>query len=320
VALPVINMSEAKRNHPEMMQSDPEQVIYCAVSVDGDLRVGSLEQQKAGVSAMRQAHASIGIRGSTSWLINENDFNWTECHPEILLDWAASGECIGIHDHLDTHYLEKQPTEVIYEFLAASKRRVDTFFQRSALEVPIVVHRNGGAQQGSEIYRALASLPYTILSDVWPGMKWYTRMVPCEHPIQHWKSLENKEDPDSIFTDNSQVPLGASPWRHEADNWLDTHSKTGCFLQVPITCLPWVDLERVQSAIKNSGSQVFLVIDTHPYNLQNPETGDVSAESVQKYCDSLESIRDIYQASFIRLDQIPSLFAIQPEHIIQESI
>jgi hypothetical protein len=314
----MIDMFETKRNHPEMTQNASEQVIYCAVSVDGDLRVGSLEQQKAGVGAMRQAHASIGIHGSTSWLINEHDFNWTECHPEILLDLAASGECIGIHDHLDTHYLENQSAERIADFLASSKSRVDAFYQRSAREVPIVVHRNGGAQQGREIYRALAALPYTILSDVWPGMKWYTRMVPCEHPIQHWKSLEDQEDPDSIFTDNSQVPLAASPWRHDADNWLDTHSRSGRFLQVPITCLPWVDLERVQSAIKNSGCQVFLVLDTHPYNLQNPETGDVSAEFVQKYCDALASIRDIYQAVFIRLDQIPSLFAIQPEHIIQE--
>ena len=295
----------------EKTSNTPEKVIYCAVSVDGDLRVGSQVQQKEGVRAMHQAHAELGILGCTSWLINENDFRWTEYHPEMLLELAESGECIGVHDHLDTQYLEDKPYDRIYEFLSISRYRLHDFYVRAGLNAPIFVHRNGCAHQGREIYRALDLMEYTILSDVWPGMKWYSRMVLTEHPIQHWKSLEDEGDPDAIFTDNSQIPLSAAPWRHDADNWLDVNSRSGRFLQAPITCLPWVDQARVQTAVENSGQQVFLVIDTHPYNLQNPETGDVSARLVEDYRNSLGWIRDTYHAIFIRIDQIPRLMTIE---------
>jgi hypothetical protein len=298
----------------EQSYKTPEKVVYCVVSVDGDLRVGSQIQQKAGVRAMRQAHAELGILGCTSWLINENDFRWTEYDPEMLLELAESGECIGVHDHLDSQYLEDKPCDRIYEFLSISWRRLHDFYVRSGLNIPILAHRNGCAQQGREIYRALDLMEYTILSDVWPGMKWYSRMVFAEHPVQHWKSLENEDDPDAIFTDNSQVPLTAAPWRHDADNWLDVNSQSGRFLQVPITCLPWVDQARVQTAVENSGQQAFLVIDTHPYNLQNSETGDVSAGLVKDYRNTLEWIRDTYHAIFIRIDQIPRLMTIENEN------
>lgn len=285
----------------------PERVVYCAVTVDGDLRLGSLEQQKMGVHAMRQAHADLGILGAASWLINEHDFCWTELHPELLHELAESGECIGLHDHLDTQYLEDKAAEKIHAFLCSSRRRLNDFFRHSGTDVPISVHRNGCAHQGLEIYRALASMEYTILSDVWPEMKWHSRMVPAEDPLQPWKSLDNKEDPRFITTDNSQVPLGAVPWRHDAHNWLDVNSRSGRFLQAPITCLPWVDPGRVKSAVDNSGRQSFVVIDTHPYNLQNPATGEVSEDRVQDYCKSIEWIKETYGAVFVRLDQIPGL-------------
>ena len=48
------------------------------------------------------------------------------------------------------------------------------------------------------------------------------------------------------------------------------------------------------------------------------ETGDVSAELVEKYCESLVWIKKTYHAMFIRLDQIPNLFATHPEIIGQE--
>lgn len=283
----------------------PEKKIYCAVSVDGDLRVGSPTQQKDGIGAMRQAHKDLGLIGRTSWLINEYDFNWTSLYPDVLLDLAASRECIGIHDHLDTQYLENGPYERIYTFLSSTRSRMREFFIGSGIDVAISVHRNGCCLQSRDIYKALEPLDYTILSDVWPGMRWHSRMLPVEHPVQHWRSLEDENDPGSIFTDNSQVPLTAFPWRHDPDNWLDANSRSGRFLQAPITCLPWVNRERVQSAVKSSGQKVFLVVDTHPYNLQNPDTGEVSAELVNDYCNSLAWIRDTYKAEFIRIDQIP---------------
>ena len=301
--------ARAQTKTQEARHDRPEKVVYCAVSIDGDLRLGSHAQQKAGVRAMRRAHAELGILGCTTWLINENDFHWTQLAPEILVGLAESGECIGIHDHLDTHYLEDESCERIHEFLSLSWRRLHEFYSRAGLNIRILVHRNGSAHQGQEIYRALGSMEYTILSDVWPGMKWYSRMVPTEHPLQPWKSLEDKDDPETIFTDNSRVPLMAVPWKHDAHNWLDVNSRSGRFLHVPITCLPWVERARVQTAVENSGNKVFLVIDTHPYNLQDPGSGDVSAELVKDYCSTLKWIRDTYRAIFIRIDQIPQLMA-----------
>jgi hypothetical protein len=312
----MVNAMETEKKTLTMKVNNLAQQVYCAVSVDGDLRVGSLDQQKEAIHAMRLAHASLGILGNTSWLINEHDFHWTELHPNFLHELAESDECIGVHDHLDTHHLENASCERIMEFFSSSRRRLEDFYRSTSKEVSIVLHRNGGAQQGREIYRALDRMPYTIVSDVWPGMRWFTRMVPIEHPVQPWKALDRPEDPEAIFTDNSQVPLVAVPWRHDPDNWLDIHSKIGRFLQVPITCLPWVDRTRVQTAIENSGCQAFLVIDTHPYNLQNPKSGDVSAELVEKYYDALVWIRETYHAGFVRLDQIPQLFEMDPEIIV----
>ncbi len=308
-------MIEAPREQirtQEATLDSPKKVIYCAVSIDGDLRVGNHQQQIEGVQAMRQAHAELDILGRTSWLINENDFHWTQLYPELLVELAESGECIGIHDHLDTHYLENKSYELIYQFISLSWRRLNEFFIHSGVKVQILAHRNGSVHQGREIYRALELMGYTILSDVWPGKKWYSRVVPCEHSLQPWKSLDDKDDPETIFTDNSRVPLMAVPWRHDDHNWLDVNSTSGHFLHVPVTCLPWVERPRVQSAVENSGSQVFLVIDTHPYNLQNPETGDVSIELMEEYCNSLKWIRDTYQAIFIRFDQIPQLITTNP--------
>ncbi len=291
-----------------------EKEVFCAVSVDGDLRVGDLEQQRVAVRAMRRVYAELDILGTTSWLINEHDFNWTRNHEELLLELAESHECIGLHDHLDSHYLENESHVKIFEFLSSSRSRLDDFYHRAGLEIPIVVHRNGGAQQGREIYRALELMNYAIVSDVWPGMKWYTRTIPSEHPVQHWTSLENPEDPRSILTDNSQVPLIAVPWRHDPENWLDTDSRSGCFLQLPITCLPWVDQARIRTAVKNSGRQVFLVIDTHPYNLQDPSNGRVVPALVDEYCASIRWIRETYHAAFIRMDHIPDLITFEPNY------
>lgn len=296
-----------------MTGDHPPKVVYCAVTIDGDLRLGSPLQQKQGVHALRQVHADLGILGFTTWFINEHDFHWSELHPELLLELAASGECLGLHDHLDTHFLEDKPAQTIYPFLCTSRQRLDDFFRRAGIHLPLIVHRNGCAHQGLEIYRALALMEYTVLSDVWPGMKWYSRIVPGDDPVQPWVSLDREGDPGAVFTDNRQVPLGTTPWRHDAHNWLETHSRQGRFLQVPITCLPWVDPGRVQAAVETPDRQSFVVIDTHPYNLQDPATGEVSAGLVQEYRDTLQWIRDTYQATFIRLDQIPLILADKPE-------
>jgi hypothetical protein len=48
--------------------------IFFLVTVDGDLRVGDTNQQRAAVEAMRAIHAEVGIIGCIAWFVNEIDF------------------------------------------------------------------------------------------------------------------------------------------------------------------------------------------------------------------------------------------------------
>jgi hypothetical protein len=111
--------------------------VYAIVTVDGDLRVGTPEQQAAAVRAIRQIHAEGGLLGKTSWLINEYDFHWIELHPGLLLELADSGESLGVHDHIDTHYVEADYAGAL-ALMGDSKGRLEAFFRRAGRRVPLV--------------------------------------------------------------------------------------------------------------------------------------------------------------------------------------
>jgi len=66
-------------------------------------------------------------------------------------------------------------------------------------------------------------------------------------------------------------------------------------------------------AAGKSGSTAFLVLDTHPYDMQDPATGEVSPDRVSEYTRSLEWVRDRFQATFIRLDLVPELLPVSSE-------
>jgi len=274
------------------------------VTVDGDLRVGTLEQQEAGIRAIRQVHSDMGILGRTTWMINEIDFDWTGQHGRALLEIVDSGECLGVHDHQDTHYAETYTKA--FDLMGRSRRRLAAFLEATGRSAALTAHRNGCAIQSEPLYQAAIDLGYTIVSDAWPGVRWYARMVRDGLPPSCWRRM-GESDPDAILMDNRLVPLSAIPWRHGPCNWLDFESREGPLLQVPITCMPLVDRGRMESAFANSGSTAFLVLDTHPYDMQDPATGEVSPERVSEYRRSLEWVRDRFQPAFIRLDQVPEL-------------
>jgi hypothetical protein len=277
---------------------------YFLVTVDGDLRIGTPEQQEVGIRAIRQVHADLGILGRTTWMINEIDFDWTGQHGRALLEIVDSGECLGIHDHQDTHYAETYTKAL--ELMGRSWRRLAAFLEATGRSVPLSAHRNGCAIQSEPLYQAAIDLGYVIVSDVWPGVRWYARMVRDGSGPNPWRRM-GEYDPDAILMDNRLVPLAAIPWRHGPSNWLDFENQEGPLLQVPITCAPRVDETRMTEAVANSGSTAFLVLDTHPYDMQDPATGEVSPERVSEYRLSLEWVRDRFQAAFIRLDQVPEL-------------
>jgi hypothetical protein len=278
--------------------------VFFLVTVDGDLRVGTPDQQRAGVLAMRGVHRQLGLFSRTTWMINELDFHWTQQHPELLLDLVASGECIGVHDHLDTHYAESYALAL--DLIRQSKSTLEGFYCRAGQLVSVRSHRNGCALQSEAWYRALKDVGYAEVSDVWPGVAWSGRMVCDGPPPNPWRRLE-AGDPGAIAMDNLMIPLTALPWRHDPANWLDYHSRSGCFVQVPITSMPLVDRQRFEQAADSGQPLVFLLVDTHPYDMQDPSTGDVSPERLQEYKASLEWVRQTFQAELIRLDQVRGL-------------
>ncbi len=278
--------------------------VFFLVTVDGDLRVGTRAQQEAGVRAMRDVHRRQGLIGRTTWMINEVDFHWTELHPDLLLELVDSGECIGIHDHLDTHYAEAYAAGL--ELMRSSKSTLEAFLRPHGRGTVVDSHRNGCALQSEAWYRAQMELGYRIASDVWPGMVWSGRMVCDGRPPSPWRNL-GEDGAGAIAMDNQAVPLTALPWRHDPANWLDCASRRGHFLQVPITSMPLIDPPRFEVAADNGQPLAFLLVDTHPYDMQDPSTGDVSVERVDAYRQSLEWVTGTFRAEPIRLDQVEGL-------------
>jgi hypothetical protein len=280
--------------------------IYCLVTVDGDLRVGDAEQQAAAIAAMRALHARLGLAGRTTWFINALDFDWTGCHGAALLDLAATGETLGVHDHLDTYYVETEAQALA--LMKNSLLRLRQFFERVGRPVTLAAHRSGCFFQNEPAYRAARALGYTLLSDVRPGTAWHARMVRDQPEPSPWRCL-GANDADALYADNRCVPLGTCPWRHDAYNWLDYTSRAGPFLQVPVTCAPWADRQRCAAAVESRPADAYLVCDTHPYDLQDPATGAVCPERLEHYAAGLDWLRAAFRPEFIRLDEVADCLA-----------
>jgi hypothetical protein len=272
--------------------------IFCLVTVDGDLRLGERIQQKAAIEAMHEVHTTLGLSGKTTWFINEIDFHWTRQHPELLVLLGQSGECIGVHDHQDTHFADQYTDAFI--LMEDSRSRLAEFYRSENMEIPLQAHRNGCAIQSKDYYQSSIELGYTLASDVRPEMAWYARMIKQDG---QWMCL-NGDDHRSIFNDNRSIPLGVKPWYHDADNWMDYTQTQGSLLQVPVISMPGVQAERVKEAVAHSSTQAFIVIDTHPYDLQDPYSGQVSPERLLSYQKSLSWITEELAPTFIRIDQV----------------
>jgi hypothetical protein len=134
-------------------------------------------------------------------------------------------------------------------------------------------------------------------------MIWSGRMV-CDGSLPNpWRRIE-EPDPQAITMDNREVPLRAQPWRHDVDNWLDFESRDGFFLQVPINSMPFLDRSRVETAIQGSGEVAFIVLDTHPYDIQSSGSGGIAEQAVEKYREDLIWVHDRYNCEFIRIDNV----------------
>jgi len=185
-----------------------------------------------------------------------------------------------------------------------SRSRLIAFLSSEDIEPArrLTAHRNGCAMQSEPSYQAAIDLGYSIVSDVRPELVWWARMVSDGDLPSPWRALE-EGDPRAVCTDNRKVPLSSLPWRHGAANWLETTSHDGPLTHIPVTCLPWIERERVEASIKGNSEEAFVLLDTHPYDLQDPASGDISEERVGRYRSALEWVIEDYHPTFIRLDQ-----------------
>jgi hypothetical protein len=144
-------------------------------------------------------------------------------------------------------------------------------------------------------------LGYSLVSDVRPELAWSARMVEQDG---QWVCLD-EADSRSVFNDNRCVPLGSKPWYHSANNWMAYTNTEGPLLQVPVTSMPGVEPVRISTAVQQSRDQAFIVIDTHPYDLQDRNSSEVSTEQLVCYQQSLLWIIESFTPTFIRIDQLP---------------
>ncbi|HEX9118867.1 MAG TPA: hypothetical protein VGA61_22570 [Anaerolineae bacterium] len=247
-------------------------------TVDGDLRIGTHAQQEAAVCALLQLFDDCGLAGHTTWFINEQDFSWTTAHPDLLRRLLDRGDALGAHDHFDTHDVTSYQQAL--SLAGASRARLQDFCAAHDYRLPLTAHRNGCFLQREAYYQALIDLGYQLVSDCLPGQYSCTRMVKLDSTSPRWLEIV---DDRRWETDNRWLALAATPWRHDAGNWTDSASRRGTLLQLPVICAPYLDVERMERALAASAPPVCLCWDTHPYNIQDPVTGDVDPARVDAF-------------------------------------
>ncbi len=261
--------------------------VIFLVTVDGDLRVGDVEQQKRSVRRLFGLFDELGLRGCVTWFVNETDFHWTTLHGDLLLEIVERGEAVGIHDHFDTHYATTY--EKALPLAKEALRKLTTFYAGQGKRVHLISHRNGCFWQTQTLYQVIRELGYRVVSDVWPGTRSATRMLKIQDSPQRWLAAED----DAVFLrDHTAVPLAGNLWWHDENNWLQYDSTQGALLQVPVISAPYIELDRMQqAAAAAAGAAAYLTWDTHPYNILDEATGEVDENMLSNFRANLSEIR-----------------------------
>lgn len=261
------------------------------ITVDCDLRAASPEAGTAGLHAVLDVLGEEGLAGRVTWFVNENDFRFTEKHQDFLREVVARGDTLGIHDHLEVFTAQAgdmapgYDTGAVLAYCRAARDRVMAWLKEAGGGAQVRAHRNGCLAQAPEIYEALAELGYTVLSDVWPRHRSNDRSG-CQ------------------VLDNSAIPLGIAPYRHDAHNYADYMSTRGQFLQVPVAALFLGAfrchlLERWLEAAHQQGvdTAVFTWC-VHPYEMLNDDRDAVSPGQVAVLRHHLHRLRTEYDVEF----------------------
>lgn len=272
---------------------------YYLFTVDGDLRIGDVEQQRAAIESLLRLLYEEGLAGEATWFINENDFAWTENHPSSLTEIVERGDAVGLHDHFDTHCIETY--EDALPFAQRALQRLRRFLGDMDAGVEVLAHRSGCLHQRLPFYQVVRHLGYRIVSDVWPGMVWRGRMVPHRHRPFRWV----EESEGAPLTENREVPLNGGWWRHDEGNWSDYRSEEGAFIQIPVVSfLLWnhyEQYERLKAAYMAAPEEVVLCSDIHPYDIQSDLTGAVDENALGLLRDTLRQIKADFSPQFMNV-------------------
>jgi len=277
--------------------------IYFLMTVDGDLRNGSISQRERAIRALLKLFDSEGMAGKVTWYINENDFEWTKNHPEVVLSIVERRDALGIHDHFDTQNIIDFGEAL--RFCKESYSKVMKFLKHRDKDKDypqgILAHRSGSLYQKATFYKARKEIGYRILSDVWPEKKSEGRVV---LDTSYSSLMTHKKVFDGTMTDNTHIPLEVRPWRHDVDNWLDYKSTTGFFLQIPVTCMTiYLDFERLRRVYRShqEGMLSSLTWDIQPYEIQESEYGGLMQEKLEVVQDSIRRVKDEFDPTFINI-------------------
>jgi len=275
------------------------------VTVDCDLRMDDVDVRQAGLDALLEVFADEGLAGHVTWFVNESDFRLTELHEGFLHEVIARGDTVGVHDHLESFRAKSADVSLEYDarsvlaYCTAARDRLAGWLEAQGCDGRVTVHRNGCLAQAPQIYEALAELGYTVLSDVWPRHRGNDRRGRAAH-------------------DNTGIPLGIGPYRHDTANFQDHTSRRGRFLQVPVAEMflgpfrfellqRWLDASEQQGA-----DPAVFTWCLHPYEVINDARDAASSGMVGVLRDHLDRCRADHDMEFASMTELAAMLAEGP--------
>ncbi len=232
---------------------------------DGDRQPSAeeLDAYRETVCCLLNVFQKHGLAGSVTWFLNERDVGWSQCFPDLLDEFVSRGDAVALHVHHNGLFRSSKLTafNAVLEATCHAKENLESVTGKRCC-----CHRSGCYFQAPFVYEALKELGFEALSDVFPGYKGTTAA--------------------RFFLDNSSVPLGAPPWRHDRCNWMDFTSASGHFLHVPVSAGSLDGLPGLTDTLSDCSAEV-VCWGLHPHEIQHPD-GSLSQESIELLEQALE--------------------------------
>lgn len=231
------------------------------ITVDADLRSDTVATRRETLDVLLGVFEDTGVAGNVTWFLNENDFHITENHEDFLREALRRGDTLGVHDHVDFlsgHGCRREPA--IHTYCERSLRILRRWLRENGFPDHLPYHRMGCFYVREACYRALERLGYTVVSNGIVGRKELNHAGDLSCDCRHW-------------------PPACPPFRHDAHNFTDCHSRAGRFLNFPVFHMGIADVDFSQAekwiAVANKDGRECppFVWCFHPYEVCVREDG-----------------------------------------------